>query len=145
MSALYPHEEEGGGCKMLHRESNPGSETLTEATAGQRAEREGREGRRRGHKAADKWPKRSVGMGGIDCGGPSNDREIIPALGFSPTGMRSVKGGVAVERSPDVTPGSIILRPFRRSAEVHLVPTDKLAGSAEERRNPVIREGGDGG
>ena len=82
---------------------------------------------------ADKWPKRNVGIGDIDCGGPSNDRDIIPSLGFSPMGMRLVKGRVAVERSPDVTPGSVILRPFGRRAEVHLAPTDKLAGSAEER------------
>ena len=72
-------------------------------------------------------------MGYIDCGGPSNDRDIIPILGFSPMGMRPVKGGVAVECSPDVTPGSIILHPFRRSTKVHLAPTDKPASSAEER------------
>jgi len=60
-------------------------------------------------------------------------------------GMRSVKGGVAVERSPDITPGSVILCPFRRNAAVHLVPTDKLASSAKERRNRVVGKGGDGG
>ena len=48
-------------------------------------------------------------------------------------GMRSVKGRGEVERSPDITPGSIILCLFRRSAVVHLAPTDKLAGSTEER------------
>ena len=37
--------------------------------------------------------KRSIRIGGIDCEGPSNDREIIPRQGFSPVGMRLVKGG----------------------------------------------------
>jgi len=74
--------------------------------------------------------KRSVRMGGIDCGGSSDDREIITVLGFSPLQIRSVERGVTVERSPDVTPSSIILGPFRRSAEVHLAPTDKLASGA---------------
>jgi len=31
--ALDPHEEEGGGRKMLRGDSNPSSETLTEAMA----------------------------------------------------------------------------------------------------------------
>jgi len=117
---------------MLHRESNLGSETLAEATAGQWAKREGRDGRRWATQRLVNGLKRSVGMGGINCGDPSNDRDIIPRRGFSPVGMRSVKGGVTVERSPDVTPGGVILSPFRRSAEVHLVPTNKLASSAEK-------------
>jgi len=71
-------------------------------------------------------------MGDIECGGPSDEREIIPMLGFSPMGMRSVKGGVAVEHGMDVTPGRIILSPFRRSAEVYLAPTNKLASSAKK-------------
>jgi len=58
MGAIYPLEKENRGHKMLHQESNPGSETLTEATADQWAEREGRDGRRQGHPAAGKWPKK---------------------------------------------------------------------------------------
>jgi len=76
--------------------------------------------------------KRSMRMGGIDRGGPSNDREITwPGLG--PARVRSVKGGVVVESSPDIAPRRIILSPFRRSAKVHLTPTNKLAGSAKNR------------
>jgi len=128
---------------MLHQELNPGSGTLTEATACQQAKREGRDGRRWGHSAAGKWPKRSMRMGDIDCGGLSDDREIT-WLGFSLAWVRLVKGGVAVERSPDVTSSSIVLCPFRRSAKVHLAPTNKPAGSAKEWQNLVVREGGDG-
>ena len=80
----------------------------------------------------------------IDCGGPSDEREIA-WLGFSLVQVRLVKRGVAVECSPDITPGSVVLCPFRRSTEVHLVPTDKPAGSAKEWRNLVVGEGGDGG
>ena len=46
---------------------------------------------------ATKWPvnglKRSMRMGGIDHGGPSNDRENIQ-LGLGPVQMRLVKGGL---------------------------------------------------
>jgi len=98
-----------------------------------------------GPPAAVEWPKRSVRMGYIDCGGLSDDRAIKPMLGFSPMGMRAVKRGGEVEHSPDVTSGRVILRPFRRSAEVYLAPTDKLASSAKERCNLVVGVEGDGG
>jgi len=99
-----------------------------------------------GPPAAKEWPKRSVRMEYIDCGGPSDDRAIKPMLGLSPTGMRAVKRGGEVRRSPDITPGRVILHPFfGRSAAVHLAPTDKLAGSAKEQCNRMVGVGGDGG